>query len=82
MTNETTNSFSAISQIDFRELPLHQLLAQDISQMTDDQLRELDKIVQEDRIVPAARRAKVIRESKKLEGKPVRGVSANVDDLL
>lgn len=72
-----------ILSIDFRELPVVDLLDITIDQMDDEQIRNLDKHIQELRIVPAARRAKVVAESNKLEGKS-RGKkpSYNMNDLL
>lgn len=69
--------------LDFREMPFHLLLDVPIDQMTDEQLRGLDKHIQELRTVPAARRARVVQESNKLEGKRSKNKpNYNLDDLL
>lgn len=66
----------------FYDLPTELLLGQTINDKTDEELRQMLKVLQEERTSPMIRQAKVRRESDKIEGKKSKVVRINTDDLL
>jgi len=70
------------SSLDWDDLPYEQLLETDYSRLTDDQIREHLKIVQEQASNPGKRRAKVNQDADRAAGRPRAKISVSMDDLL
>lgn len=74
---------STSSEIDFSNLPYHELLGLDFNTLTDDQIREMMKLTQDHAANPGSRRAAINRDADKLAGR-TRGkvVRVSADDMI
>jgi len=71
MTSPTTQPQISLFSISLRDLPFHQLYEKDITQMTENELRELAKVVREQAGSGAARKAQAVKQAKIIEKKIV-----------
>lgn len=56
-------------QLLFKDVPLHQLLEKDITQMSEDELRAYTTVMQQRSSVPGVKRSTKAKQSKITEGK-------------